>query len=158
LHMNYAPDFLLYRKKSSNMSTFAVAITKNELTTQLNTEGHMGLVDEPVEIGGLDKGPTPYDLLCGALASCTSITLRLYANRKEWDVSRIRVEVKYAKAYKEDCEACTENPKKIDVFERIIKLEGDLDDTQRQRMLQIANSCPVHRTLESEIHVNTRLD
>ncbi|WP_084373942.1 OsmC family protein [Reichenbachiella faecimaris] len=140
------------------MSTYAVAITKEELTTQLNTDGHMGLVDEPVEIGGLDKGPTPYDLLCGALASCTSITLRLYANRKEWDVSRIRVEVKYAKSYKEACETCDEKPQKVDTFERIISLEGNLDNDQKNRMLQIANSCPVHRTLESDILVETRLD
>lgn len=139
------------------MSTFAVAITKDELTTQLNTDGHMGLVDEPVEIGGLNKGPTPFDLLCGALASCTSITLRLYTNRKEWKVTRIRVEVKHAKDYKEACETCDELPKKIDVFERVISLEGDLDDTQRQRMLQIANACPVHKTLEAQAEIDTKL-
>lgn len=140
------------------MSTFAVAITKQELTTQLNTEGHMGLVDEPVEIGGQDKGPTPYDLLAGALASCTSITLRLYANRKKLDVSRIRVKVNYDKEYRTDCEGCEENPQKIDVFERIIKIEGNLTEDQRKRMLQISNMCPVHRTLEGESEIRSRLD
>lgn len=140
------------------MSTFAVAITKDELTTQLNTDGHMGLVDEPVEIGGLDKGPTPYDLLCGALASCTSITLRLYANRKEWEVSRIRVRVNHAKEYKKDCATCEDEPKKVDAFERIISIEGELTDEQRQRLLEIANRCPVHRTLEAEAEIDTRLD
>ncbi|MEP2023666.1 MAG: OsmC family protein [Reichenbachiella sp.] len=139
------------------MSTFAVAITKDELTTQLNTDGHMGLVDEPIEIGGLNKGPTPYDLLCGALASCTSITLRLYANRKEWDITRIRVEVKYAKEYKEDCESCDEKSQKVDTFERIISIEGNLDEDKKQRMLQIANKCPVHRTLESDTVIRTTL-
>ncbi|MEP1780501.1 OsmC family protein [Reichenbachiella sp.] len=139
------------------MSTFAVAITKNELTTQLNTKGHMGLVDEPVEIGGLDKGPTPYDLLCGSLASCTSITLRLYANRKELDVSRIRVQVNFAREYKEDCAACNDGPKKVDVFERIISLEGGLTDEQKQRMLEIANMCPVHITLEAQAEIETKL-
>lgn len=139
------------------MNTFAVAITKEELTTQVSTEGHMGLVDEPVEIGGLDKGPTPYDLLCGALASCTSITLRLYANRKEWEVSRIRVEVRYAKEYKADCENCDQSSPKVDTFERMISIEGDLTDQQKERMLQIANNCPVHKTLESDIHISSRL-
>lgn len=139
------------------MSTFAVAITKKELTTQLNTDGHMGLVDEPVEIGGLDKGPTPYDLLCGALASCTSITLRLYANRKEWDVNRIRVEVNHSKEYKEDCENCDQSGNKTDTFERMISLEGDLSEEQKQRLLEIANKCPVHKTLESDITIKTSL-
>lgn len=139
------------------MSSFAVAITKKELTTQLNTDGHMGLVDEPVEIGGLNKGPTPYDLLCGALASCTSITLRLYANRKEWDVTRIRVEVKHSKEYKEDCENCDKLSDKVDTFERNISLEGNLTDEQKQRLLEIANKCPVHKTLESDKIINTSL-
>lgn len=139
------------------MSTFAVAVTKDELTTQVSTDGHMGLVDEPVEIGGLNKGPTPYDLLCGALASCTSITLRLYANRKEWDVTRIRVEVKHAKNYKELCEDCENQSQKVDVFERIISLEGNLDEKQKQRMLKIANACPVHKTLEAEAIVESKL-
>lgn len=139
------------------MSNFAVAITKEELTTQLNTDGHMGLVDEPIEIGGLDKGPTPYDLLSGALASCTSITLRLYANRKQLNVTRIRVQVNYGKGYREDCEGCLEKKEKTDVFERIVAIEGDLTEEQRQRMLVIANLCPVHRTLESEAKIMTRL-
>lgn len=139
------------------MSSFAVAITKKELTTQLNTDGHMGLVDEPVEIGGLNKGPTPYDLLCGALASCTSITLRLYANRKKWEVTRIRVEVKHAKTYKKDCEDCEASSIKVDTFERNISLEGNLSDEQRQRLLEIANKCPVHKTLESENEIETSL-
>ena len=139
------------------MSTFAVAITKDELTTQVSTDGHMGLVDEPVEIGGLNKGPTPYDLLCGALASCTSITLRLYANRKKWNVTRIRVEVRHDKDYKEVCESCEEKSQKVDAFERIITLEGDLDDKQKERMLQIANACPVHKTLEAQAIVETKL-
>lgn len=139
------------------MSTFAVAITKEELTTQVSTDGHMGLVDEPVEIGGLNKGPTPYDLLCGALASCTSITLRLYANRKKWNISRIRVEVKHAKDYKEICEDCENQKQKIDSFERIISLEGTLEDDQKVRLLQIANACPVHKTLEAQAVVKTKL-
>lgn len=139
------------------MGSFAVAITKKELTTQLNTEGHMGLVDEPVEIGGQNKGPTPYDLLCGALASCTSITLRLYANRKKWHVTRIRVEVKHDKVYKKDCETCDEPKKKTDRFERKITLEGDLDEKQKERMIQIANKCPVHQTMDSDNDIVTVL-
>ncbi|MEO9966903.1 MAG: OsmC family protein [Reichenbachiella sp.] len=139
------------------MGTYAVAITKNELTTQLNTEGHMGLVDEPIEIGGQNKGPTPYDLLSGALASCTSITLRLYANRKKLEVSRIRVRVDFGREYRTDCASCDEKGQKVDVFERVITVEGDLTAEQKNRMLEIANLCPVHRTLEAQAEISTRL-
>ena len=139
------------------MNSFAVAITKQELSTQVSTDGHMGLVDEPIEIGGQNKGPTPYDLLCGALASCTSITLRLYANRKKWDVSRIRVEVKYNQVYKEDCTDCEDKLQKIDQFDRFISIEGAIEDDQKKRLIEIANKCPIHKILDSENRINTYL-
>ena len=139
------------------MSKFAVAITKDAYTTQVSTPDHMGLTDEPVELGGRNKGPTPYELLMGALASCTSITLRMYINRKGWDVQRIRVRVDYSRDYKEDCESCSAGERKIDVFERAIHLEGDLDEAQRSRILEIANKCPVHITLENKARIETRL-
>ena len=81
------------------MSNFAVAVTKDTLTTQVSTPNHIGLTDEPIEIGGQNKGPSPYDLLIGALASCTAITLRMYIDRKGWDVQRIRVRVNYSRDY-----------------------------------------------------------
>jgi len=138
------------------MSKFAVAITKDTYTTQVSTPDHMGLTDEPVELGGKNKGPTPYELLMGALASCTSITLRMYINRKGWDVQRIRVRVNYSRDYKEDCDSCSSGERKIDVFERLIELEGDVDEVQRSRILEIANKCPVHVTLENNARIETR--
>jgi putative redox protein len=139
------------------MSKFAVAITKDTYTTQVSTPDHMGLTDEPVALGGHNKGPTPYELLMGALASCTSITLRMYFNRKGWDVDRIRVRVNYSRDYEKDCESCDGGDKKIDVFERIIHIEGELDEKQQERVLYIANKCPVHQTLENKARINTRL-
>lgn len=140
------------------MEKFAVAITKDSYTTQVSTPDHMGLTDEPVDVGGQNKGPTPYELLIGALASCTSITLRMYINRKGWEVQRIRVRVNYSRDYREDCESCSAAEKKIDVFERIITVEGDLDETKKKRLLEIANKCPVHLTLEKEATINTQMD
>ncbi len=139
------------------MDKFAVAITKDSYTTQISTHNHMGLTDEPIELGGQNKGPTPYELLMAALASCTSITLRMYINRKGWDVSRIRVRVNYSRDYKEDCESCSSADKKIDVFERIIDIEGNLDNDMKQRLLEIANKCPVHLTLENNAKIETHL-
>jgi len=139
------------------MNKFAVAITKDSYTTQVSTPGHMGLTDEPVELGGQNKGPSPYELLMGALASCTSITLRMYVNRKGWDVQRIRVRVNYSRDYKKDCESCSSATNKIDVFERIIDIEGTLDEMMKKRILEIANKCPVHVTLESNAKIETRL-
>lgn len=143
--------------KIITMSSFAVAITKDSYTTQVSTPDHMGLTDEPIELGGHNKGPSPYELLMGALASCTSITLRMYINRKGWNVQRIRVRVNYSRDYKEDCESCSSANKKIDVFERIISFEGDLDDKKRARLLEIANKCPVHITLENKANIKTHL-
>lgn len=139
------------------MNNFAVAITKDTYTTQVSTPNHMGLTDEPVALGGRNKGPSPYDLLIGALASCTSITLRMYINRKGWDAQRIHVRVNYSRDYKEDCESCSSAEKKIDVFERIINIEGNLDDAKRERILEIANKCPVHMTLENTAKIKTRI-
>ncbi len=123
----------------------------------MSTPDHMGLTDEPIEFGGQNKGPSPYDLLMGALASCTSITLRMYINRKGWDVQRIRVRVNYSRDYEADCESSSSVKKKIDVFERIINIEGNLDDTKRARILEIANKCPVHQTLEGKAKIKSRI-
>ena len=117
----------------------------------------MGLTDEPIDLGGQNKGPTPYELLMAALASCTSITLRMYINHKGWDVSRIRVRVNYSRDYKEDCESCSSTNSKIDVFERIIDVEGNLDTKMKERLLEIANKCPVHLTLENNAKIETHL-
>ena len=139
------------------MGKFAVAVTKDTYTTQVSTPDHMGLTDEPIELGGQNKGPSPYDLLMGALASCTSITLRMYINRKGWDVQRIRVRVDYSQDYKEDCESCSKAEKRINVFDRKISFEGSLDDEKKTRLLEIADKCPVHIALEKNARIITQL-
>jgi putative redox protein len=111
--------------------------------------------DEPRKLGGDDTGPTPYDLLLAALGACTSMTLRLYADRKGWPLQDVRVDLRHAKIHAEDCATCETQVGKVDRIERVVHLGGPLDAEQRKRLLEIANRCPVHRTLESEVVVAT---
>lgn len=123
----------------------------------ITTGPHLFYADEPPGVGGKNTGPTPYQLLAAALGACTTMTMRLYANRKKWDLDRASVVVRHNKIHATDCEACETVNGKVDVFERDITLEGTLDDEQKQRILEIADKCPVHRTLHSEVQVRTRL-
>ena len=113
--------------------------------------------DEPVEEGGSGLGPTPYGLLCAALGACTSMTLRMYARTKGWPLERVTVTVRHDKIYAKDCAECETRDGRVDRLERAIALEGPLDDAQRQRLLEIANKCPVHRTLQAEVRIVTVL-
>jgi uncharacterized OsmC-like protein len=113
--------------------------------------------DEPVELGGTDLGPTPYGLLSAALAACTSMTLRLYAKQKGWPLDEARVVVRHEKIYAKDCAECETKEGRLDRMEREITLVGALDDAQRRRLLEIADRCPVHRTLTGEVRIETRL-
>ena len=107
-------------------------------------------------MGGADTGPDPYAWVTAGLGACTSMTLRMYANRKGWPLERVTVGLEHAKKHADDCVDC--GPKdRIDVFTRSIEIEGDLDDAQRQRLLEIADRCPVHRTLEHGSKVETYL-
>lgn len=119
---------------------------------------HRFLADEPVDVGGFDAGPSPYDLLGAALGACTSMTLRLYADRKQLALDRVTVEVTHAKTHATDCDACVEGAGPlIDQFERRIVVEGDLDDDQRAALVRIADKCPVHRTLGANSRIITTL-
>ncbi len=117
---------------------------------------HHTLADEPKAFGGTDRGMSPYGLLAAGLGACTSMTIRMYARRKKWPLTHVRVDVSHDKVHAQDCEDC-EKGAKIDVFKREITLEGDLDADQRTRLLEIADKCPVHRTLESASHIETHL-
>lgn len=120
---------------------------------------HRLLADEPADVGGLDSGPSPYGYLAAALGACTVMTLRMYAERKGIEVDRIGTRVLHGKVHAADCEECSNEQKerggKIDRFERLITLEGDLDEATRTRMIEIAGKCPVHRTLEAGAAVVT---
>jgi putative redox protein len=125
-------------------------------TQQITAGRHRLVADEPQPIGG-DAGPTPYDLLLAALGACTSMTVRMYANRKDWPLERVRVTLRHSRIHAKDCADCETTNGWIDHIDRDIELTGDLDDTQRERLLHIAERCPVHQTLTSEVRVATSL-
>lgn len=140
---------------ASSEGTVTVAETGSGTYTQEITAGHHRLVaDEPRPIGD-DAGPTPYDLLLAGLGACTSMTVRMYADRKGWPLERIRVTLRHSRIHAEDCADCETTKGWIDHIDRDIELTGDLDDSQRQRLLQIAERCPVHQTLTSEVDIAT---
>lgn len=138
--------------------TVVVAETGAGKFSQIVLDGRHRLVaDEPVAVGGADTGPGPYELLLMSLGVCTSMTLRLYATKKQLPLERVIVRLKHAKRYIEDCADCAEKPVLLDHIEREIELVGSLNDEQRARLLEIADKCPVHRTLTSKILIDTRL-
>lgn len=118
-------------------------------------QNHHVLADEPVSYGGTDRGMSPYGLLSAGLGACTSMTIRMYARRKGWRLAHVSVDVTHDKVHAQD--AASPGEDKVDQFTRVIRLEGDLEAAQRARLLEIADRCPVHRTLERRSHIETRL-
>lgn len=128
------------------------------LAVRVEAAGHVLAGDEPLSLGGTATGPSPYDFLLAGLGSCTVMTLRLYADRKGWPLLGVVVRLRHGRIHAADCADCetTGHAGKIDVIERDIELRGELDAEQRQRLLEIADRCPVHRTLTNEIKIRTR--
>ena len=130
---------------------------QGKFAQDIYTGRHRLRADEPVSAGGFDSGPNPYDLLCAALGACTAMTVRLYADHKKLPLSRVSVDLTHGKVYEADCENCESGAAKIDRIDRVLTLEGDLDEAQKAKLLEIADKCPVHRTLHSKVSVETRL-
>jgi putative redox protein len=130
---------------------------KRGYQTEVIANGHRLLADEPLAVGGTDTGPTPYDYLVASLGACTSMTLRMYADRKQWPLDAATVRLRHRRLHAEDCQACETTSGTVEVIEREIELDGDLDEAQRSRLLEIADRCPVHRTLHSKIEVFSSL-
>jgi uncharacterized OsmC-like protein/fermentation-respiration switch protein FrsA (DUF1100 family) len=130
--------------------------TRNSKFQQtVSTGPHRMLADEPIAAGGEDTGPGPYDFVLAGLGACTSMTMRLYADRKSLPLERVTVTLKHSKIHAEDCAECETKAGMLDQIDRVIAMEGNLDAEQRKKLMEIADKCPVHRTLTSEIHIVT---
>ncbi len=116
---------------------------------------HRLIADEPTDVGGLDGGLGPYELLLASLGACTAMTLRLYAEQKHWPLKDAQVRLRHSRIHAEDCAECETKTGMLDRIDRVITLEGDLTAEQRSRLMEIADKCPVHRTLKSEIDIRT---
>ena len=136
-----------------------VLVTERNLKflRHVQSDDHDWLSDEPTRVGGENLGPDPYEFLLAALGTCTSMTIRMYANHKKWDLTDVRVELSHTRDHGPDCERCEEADQVIDVIQRQVWVTGNIDDAQQQRLLEIADRCPVHKTLTGDLRVETRL-
>lgn len=146
--------------ESSKKKIVHVHLPKEEkYTTTLNAGRHQLIGDEHTSVkGGKDKGPDPYDYLLMALGSCTVMTLRMYANHKGWDLKDVYMELRHNKRHDEDCKNCDDKKSRIDFIEKDIIVEGDFTDEQIDRLLEISQRCPVHRTLLGDIKIDSTME
>jgi putative redox protein len=142
---------------TTNYQVIASLNTSDGFSTQMRVGNHFMMADEPTSYGGNDFGPSPYELVSAGLSACTAMTIQMYVKRKGWDLQNVEVHTNYEKTHASDCENCENTSAKIDAFNRKIKLTGNLDNTQIKKILQIADKCPVHKTLHNEVKVITNL-
>jgi putative redox protein len=133
-----------------------VVSSESGLAQEIISGNHRWRADEPAPFGK-DTGPSPYELLLASLGACTSMTLRLYAQRKGLDLQRVTIRLQHYRIHAEDCLDCETKHGFLDRIDRTIELAGNLDEAQKSRLLEIAEHCPVHRTLKSEINIRTSL-
>jgi putative redox protein len=143
---------------SNELHEPAVIVTGNArgFAQEIQCGAHQLTADEPVSFGGTDRGLSPYDLLLAALGSCTSMTIGYYARTRKWPLEKIVITLRHTKIHASDCAECETKEGKIDRIEREIQLSGALSDEQRKKLMEMADRCPVHRTLTSEINIRTR--
>jgi putative redox protein len=128
-------------------------VGRSDYRADVTARTHQFVIDEPMPLGGGDLGPTPYEYLLGALSGCTAMTLRLYANRKKWPLESVEVRMRTSRSHEVDCENCEKTAVGITRIERKVDLQGPLSDEQRQRLMEIADRCPVKQTLERGIKI-----
>lgn len=148
------------RKPKAPLTTHKQVVARlgdDGYTTEIRAGEHGLIADESEDIGGQDFGPSPYELLNSALGACTVMTMQMYARRKKWDLQEAKVHLSYNRSYKEDCEACSTEERMLHHVDKVIELTGDLTQEQRERLLEIASRCPVHRTLKKGIIFNSSL-
>ena len=138
---------------SDNARWLSASIGRAAYETRISTRTHTLVADEPRDVGGTDTGPTPYELLLGALASCTAMTLRMYADRKQWPVEEIVVRLRAVRSHAADCVACETEDIDVGQLEREVEVVGTLTEEQRARLLYIADRCPVKQTLERGLRI-----
>lgn len=136
------------------MASITATLTHGYTVRLESSEGHTWTADEPEDVGGADEGPNPYELLLGALAACTCITVSMYAQRKDWALERIDVVYEHDRVHADDCAECDDDRTGfIDRIRSRVTIEGDLDDAARTRLAEVAARCPVHKTLEKGVHL-----
>ena len=140
-----------------NPGTIVVRGSGSGFAQEIEAGAHHWRADEPLAAGGADSGPSPYDLLLSALGACTSMTLGSYARRHGWPLEQVTVQLRHAKVYADDCANCDAKAARLDRIERELQLTGPLTTEQRARLLEIADRCPVHRTLRSKVDIRTTL-
>ncbi|WP_073106519.1 OsmC family protein [Hymenobacter daecheongensis] len=141
----------------ANDKAVLVKVGPEALLAEVQAGRHTFFLDEPVDVGGQDRGPTPYDLLLAALGACTAITLRLYATRKKWPLEAIEVRLSHQRVHEQDCEKCEEPGQALDEVQKELRLLGPLSEEQRQRLDVISQKCPVQKTLMGSLRIVTRL-
>ncbi len=157
----YIPELIRTKPKTGLKAgagdTLVIGAPQEKFLQHVDSNGHPLLADEPLSYGGTNRGPSPYDLLLSGLGACTSMTIKMYADRKKWPLDNVAVRLSHKKIHATDCIDCETTDGKIDVIEREIELTGNLSDEQRDRLMEIADRCPVHKTLHSEVKIETVL-